>query len=79
MGSQVAVRRPEVELARVTPPPDADPPAGPAPPPEAPYVDPPFDAPPTERPTPRGCHPLVFGVAMATLQVAATVWFMGWC
>ena len=34
---------------------------------------------PAERPIPRGCHPLVFGVALATIQFAATVYFMGWC
>ena len=68
----------DVELAPVTPPADPEPPE-PSPAPRAPYVEPPFDAPPTERPLPRGCHPLVFGVVMATIQVAATVWFMGWC
>jgi hypothetical protein len=34
---------------------------------------------PPERPVPRGCHPLVFGVVMATIQFALTVYFMGWC
>ena len=34
---------------------------------------------PPERPIPRGCHPLVFGVVLATIQFAATVYFMGWC
>jgi hypothetical protein len=34
---------------------------------------------PAERPVPRGCHPLVFGVVMATLQLVATLYFMGWC
>lgn len=32
-----------------------------------------------ERPIPRGCHPLVFGVILATIQFALTVYFMGWC
>lgn len=41
---------------------------------------PPFYAPsPAERPLPRGCHPLVFGVVMATLQFAATCYFMPSC
>ena len=34
---------------------------------------------PPERPIPRGCHPLVFGVVMATIQMGLTVYFMGWC
>jgi hypothetical protein len=34
---------------------------------------------PPERPIPRGCHPLVFGVVMATIQFGLTVYFMGWC
>jgi hypothetical protein len=38
----------------------------------------PSDRPP-ERPIPRGCHPLVFGVVMATIQFGLTVYFMGWC
>lgn len=32
-----------------------------------------------ERPIPRGCHPLVFGVVMATLQFGCTVYFMRTC
>ncbi|HEY0779452.1 MAG TPA: hypothetical protein VGD56_15905 [Gemmatirosa sp.] len=32
-----------------------------------------------ERPLPRGCHPLVFGVVMATLQMAALWFFMPSC
>jgi hypothetical protein len=32
-----------------------------------------------ERPIPRGCNPLVFGVAMATIQFAITVYFMRTC
>ncbi len=32
-----------------------------------------------ERPLPRGCHPLVFGVIMATLQMAALWYFMPSC
>ena len=28
---------------------------------------------------PRGCHPLVFGVVMATIQLAITVYFMQTC
>jgi hypothetical protein len=44
----------------------------PSPPPEGPDR-------PAERPIPRGCHPLVFGIVMATLQMGATIYFMGWC
>ena len=46
--------------------------------PESPPSGPPPDRPP-ERPIPRGCHPLVFGVVMATIQLGLTVYFMGWC
>lgn len=28
---------------------------------------------------PRGCHPLVFGVVMATIQFAVTIYFMQRC
>jgi hypothetical protein len=28
---------------------------------------------------PRGCHPLVFGVVMATIQFGVTVYFMRTC
>lgn len=49
----------------------------PLPPPAPP--DPPAPERPAERPIPRGCHPLVFGVVLATVQFAATVYFMGWC
>jgi hypothetical protein len=28
---------------------------------------------------PRGCHPLVFGVVMATIQMAVLLYFMGRC
>jgi hypothetical protein len=50
----------------------------PTPPPAA--SEPPAPTPvPPERPIPRGCHPLVFGVVAATIQFAATVYFMGWC
>jgi hypothetical protein len=34
---------------------------------------------PPERPQPRGCNPLVFGVVMATIQLAITLYFMGSC
>ncbi|MGZ8375845.1 MAG: hypothetical protein ACXW0Z_01275 [Gemmatirosa sp.] len=34
---------------------------------------------PVERPIPRGCHPLVFGIVMATIQLGATIYFMGRC
>ena len=56
--------------------PDAEPPLPPhtpAPP------DPSLPERPVERPIPRGCHPLVVGVVLATIQFAATVYFMGWC
>jgi hypothetical protein len=33
----------------------------------------------TERPIPRGCHPLVFGLVMGTLQFGCTVYFMRTC
>lgn len=32
-----------------------------------------------ERPLPRGCHPVVFGAVMATLQMAALWYFMPSC
>ncbi len=32
-----------------------------------------------ERPLPRGCHPLVIGVVLATVQFAATCYFMPSC
>jgi hypothetical protein len=32
-----------------------------------------------ERPIPRGCNPLVFGVVMATIQFAVTIYFMRTC
>ena len=44
--------------------------------------EPPTPAPraaPPERPIPRGCHPLAFGVVMATIQLVATLYFMGRC
>jgi len=62
----------------VTTPPDPEaPPPSNAPPPEPSAPSEP--ALPAERPLPRGCHPLVFGVVMATLQLVATLYFMGWC
>ena len=44
----------------------------------------PFDAPREAREaaegrTRRGCHPLVFGIVMATIQLAATLYFMSRC
>ena len=51
----------------------------PLPPPAPEPLDPPAPERPAERPIPRGCHPLVFGVVLATIQFAATVYFMGWC
>ena len=56
--------------------PDTDPPGSPLPgaPPDQPVTER-----PPERPIPRGCHPLVAGVVLATIQFAATVYFMGWC
>lgn len=64
------------------PPPAASQPAAPAD--GAGEADPARDARPPlgtvdEPRLPRGCHPLVFGVVMATLQFAATIYFMGWC
>ena len=29
-----------------------------------------------ERPLPRGCNPLVFGVVMATVEMAALIWLL---
>ena len=46
--------------------------------PESSPPGPPPDRPP-ERPIPRGCHPLVFGVVMATFQLGLTLYFTGWC
>ena len=34
------------------------------------------DGPPAERPPPPGCNPLVFGVVMATLQMALILWLL---
>jgi hypothetical protein len=47
--------------------------------PPLPSAEPPPPERPPERPIPRGCHPLVIGVVLATLQFAATAYFMGWC
>ena len=64
-----------------------DPNSGPAarPPGDAP-ADGAADAPPRrlgegidEPRVPRGCNPLVFGVVMATIQFAATIYFMRTC
>lgn len=53
----------------------------PAPPPSGPPSGPPSEPPrtPPERPLPRGCHPLVFGIVMATIQLGLTLYFTGWC
>ena len=32
--------------------------------------------PPGDRPPPRGCSPLVFGIVMATLQMAGLLWLL---
>jgi hypothetical protein len=32
-----------------------------------------------EQPIPRGCNPLMFGVVMATIQFAVTIYFMRTC
>ncbi len=61
---------PEPEL-----PPTGDPQVGEPLPPLLPFHTPPAEG----RPLPRGCHPLVFGVVMATLQMAALVYFMPSC
>ena len=55
--------------------------ADPDPSPSGSPSEPPSEPPrvPPERPIPRGCHPLVFGVVMATIQLGLTVYFMGWC
>lgn len=63
--------------------PPADPPDGAAAPVDAGEPLPPLlpfhTQPAAERPLPRGCHPLVFGVVMATLQMAALWYFMPSC
>jgi hypothetical protein len=71
-----ASRRRATQIAPVPAPPD------PPPPEPAPGDEPParrlgegID----ERPIPRGCNPLVFGVVMATIQFAATIYFMRTC
>jgi hypothetical protein len=57
-----------------------DPPAPPDPrPPDAPERasapgEPDWANVPAERPLPRGCHPLVFGVVMGTIQFAVTLY-----
>jgi hypothetical protein len=62
----------------MTAPPPPDPPRdeGEPLPPLPPFYQP---SPEEQRPLPRGCHPLVFGVVMATIQFAATVYFMPSC
>lgn len=83
---------PTPPLPPVPPPSEpTEPPAEPSPPDVPPNRPPapaptflPFDAPRAEREATegrprRGCHPLVFGVVMATIQLAATLWFMGRC
>ena len=55
--------------------------------PEPPRDDAPYDPtrgrrlgdPVDERPVPRGCHPVVFGVVMATIQFAVTIYFWRTC
>jgi len=63
------VRR--AQIARVSASPDVP---GPPEPPARRLGDP-ID----ERPVPRGCHPFVFGIVMATIQFAATIYFMRTC
>ena len=46
---------------------------------ELPPLEPYHTPGPEERPLPRGCHPLVFGVVMATVQMAALFYFMPSC
>ncbi|GJG87495.1 hypothetical protein tb265_26760 [Gemmatimonadetes bacterium T265] len=67
---------PTGEIARM-PPDEPSPPNAPEEP--LPPLPPFHTAPPEERPLPRGCHPLVFGIVMATLQFAATLYFMPSC
>jgi hypothetical protein len=67
------------QIARVPtdpdlPAPDPAPQSGPDVPPARPLGEG-FDEPRV----PRGCNPLVFGVVMATIQLAATVYFMRTC
>ena len=47
--------------------------------PVEPGPDPAVPPPIPERPVPRGCNPLVFGVAMATIQLGCTVYLMRSC
>jgi hypothetical protein len=47
--------------------------------PEIAEVTDPSPTPPTDRPPPKGCNPLVFGVVMATIQMAVLLYFMGRC
>lgn len=54
------------------PPPDA--PGEPLPP-----LLPFYQQPEAERPLPRGCRPIVLGVVLATIQFAATLYFMPSC
>lgn len=71
------------QIARVPASPDAP---GPPEPPSR-NDGPADDAPPArrlgdpvdERPVPRGCHPFVFGIVMATIQFAVTIYFMRTC
>jgi hypothetical protein len=45
-------------------------------PPSAPSSDDAEAAGTPERPLPRGCNPLVFGLVMATLQMAVLLWLL---
>ena len=69
---------PSAPDARREAPPDASD-ASDAPEEPLPPLLPFYTQPKEERPLPRGCHPLVFGVVMATLQFAATFYFMPSC
>jgi hypothetical protein len=80
------VRRGQQQIARVLPPPDAPRPADDEVPAE-PFAGDRSSEPPArplgagfdEPRVPRGCHPLVFGVVMATIQFAITIYFMQTC
>ena len=60
-------------------PDETSPTPAPAPPSELPPLLPFHAQPHEERPLPRGCHPFVFGVVMATLQMGALFYFMPSC
>jgi hypothetical protein len=75
----------QIPAVSTEPPSEPDPnpprPAEPAEPgvPEVPAAESGWPPSIPEQPIPRGCNPLVFGVVMATIQLACTVYLMRSC